>query len=52
MKSAIFLARRQCASPLSGGGGMAAQAVDGAATRELITPNAPDTIQRDVPGFF
>ena len=46
-----FLAGRQCASPISGGG-ITAQAVGKASTRELITPIAPDTVQREVPGFF
>jgi hypothetical protein len=47
-----FLAGRPCASTISGGGGITAQAVGKASTRELITPIAPDTVQREIPGFF
>jgi C-terminal processing protease CtpA/Prc len=54
VKSALdFLAGRPCASPISGGGGgITAQAVGKAPARELLTPNAPDTVQRELPGFF
>lgn len=53
VKSALdFLAGRQCASPI-GGGGITAQKMGGKAFNfELITPTAPDTVQREVPGFF
>jgi C-terminal processing protease CtpA/Prc len=50
-----FLAGRQCAAPIGGGGGggaMTTQSVGKASTHELLTPAAPDTVQRELPGFF
>jgi hypothetical protein len=54
IKTALdFLAGRPCASPISGGGGgITAQGAGKASTRQLITPTAPDAVQREVPGFF
>ena len=52
VKSALdFLAGRPCGPPISGGG-ITAQGAGKASTRELITPAAPGTVQREVPGFF
>jgi C-terminal processing protease CtpA/Prc len=51
VKSALdFLGGRQCASPISGGG-LTAQGAK-VSTDGLITPTAPDAVQREVPGFF
>jgi len=53
VKSALdFLAGRPCGSPITGGGGITAQAAGKASVRELITPAAPDAVQRELPGFF
>lgn len=53
VKSALdFLAGRPCGSPIGGGGGVTAQSAGKASTRELIAPAAPDTVQRELPGFF
>jgi C-terminal processing protease CtpA/Prc len=52
IKTALdFLAGRPCGAPISGGG-ITAQAVGKTSTRELLTPAAPDPVQREVPGFF
>ena len=47
-----FLAGRPCASPIGSGGGITTQSVGKASARELITPPAPNIVQREVPGFF
>jgi C-terminal processing protease CtpA/Prc len=52
IKSALnFLAGRPCGSPI-GSSGITTQAIGNGPTRELITPTAPNTVQREVPGFF
>ncbi len=45
-----FLAGRGCTA-ISGGGGITAQSL-GQEARELLSPAAPTTAQREVPGFF
>jgi C-terminal processing protease CtpA/Prc len=53
IKAALdFLAGRPCASPISGGSGITAQAAGKASTRQLIAPAAPDSAQSEIPGFF
>jgi hypothetical protein len=47
-----FLAGRPCASKIGGSGGITAQSLGKASSRELITPDAPTPVQREVPGFF
>ena len=46
-----FLAGRPCAAAISGGGATT-QAVRETSTPELVTPTAPNAVQREVPGFF
>jgi C-terminal processing protease CtpA/Prc len=46
-----FLAGRSC-TPISGGQTTLAQRSGGAAARELLTPERPNTVQREVPGAF
>jgi hypothetical protein len=46
-----FLAGRPCGSAISVGG-ITAQGAGKASARELVTPAAPDAVQREVPGFF
>jgi hypothetical protein len=52
VKAALdFLAGRPCASPIAGGGATT-QSIGESGQRQLVTPSAPDTAQREVPGFF
>jgi C-terminal processing protease CtpA/Prc len=46
-----FLAGRPCASAITSGG-LTTQAVRETSTPELVTPAAPNTVQREIPGFF
>ncbi|HLL30710.1 MAG TPA: S41 family peptidase, partial [Allosphingosinicella sp.] len=53
VKSALdFLAGRPCGSPISSGGGITAQSAGKAPAGEPVTPTAPTTVQRELPGFF
>jgi carboxyl-terminal processing protease len=51
VKSALnFLAGRPCGAPISSGG-ITAQAAGKAPAPEPITPDAPNIVQREIPGF-
>jgi hypothetical protein len=53
IKTALdFLAGASAQSPISGGGGITAQGAGKTSTRELLTPAAPNAVQREIPGFF
>ena len=52
IKAALdFLAGRPCAAPITGGGATT-QGVREQSTPELVTPETPSTVQREIPGFF
>jgi C-terminal processing protease CtpA/Prc len=53
IKSALdFLAGRPCTTGSISGGGLTTQSVKETGERELLTPMAPTTAQREVPGFY
>jgi C-terminal processing protease CtpA/Prc len=47
-----FLAGRPCGPPIGGGAGITAQSAGKASAPQPIAPAAPDTVQRELPGFF
>jgi hypothetical protein len=52
IKAALdFLAGRPCAAPITGGGATT-QSFREREQRELVTPEAPSAVQREIPGFF
>jgi hypothetical protein len=46
-----FLAGRACAAPITSGG-LTTQSVPQTSARELVAPTTPNTVQREIPGFF
>jgi C-terminal processing protease CtpA/Prc len=53
IKAALdFLAGRPCATSPITGGGATTQGVRETEQREMVAPQAPSTVQREIPGFF